>query len=249
MSPHALRTGDKALRYARFSVSLPQSCFFYKLEFLWLHFICQILQIMDAQAALSWKCFNELPKSVQGGTTEELKTFQEMLQDINLKEISPWQASRIYAAMTLQKALVQPKDLLHLVRTSFATIFYGRKWIFLRPRRCAKICIKRSKRSPQGHASRKMTLARRLSMCCRKNKLSSRRRWKALMDEEETLQPSSKLAMILKKIPVFDAILRVLTNNAPHTPHGDTKKAAWDRQVRDVMRVLATVSERTRKRF
>ena len=38
---------------------------------------------MHAQAALFWKCFNELPKLLQRGTTEELKTFLEMLQDID----------------------------------------------------------------------------------------------------------------------------------------------------------------------
>ena len=64
--------------------------------------------------------------------------------------------------------------------------------------------------------------------------------WRALMDDKETLQVSSKPAAIVKKIPVLDAILRVSTNNPPHTPQGDTEKAAWERQVRDVMRVLST---------
>ena len=47
--------------------------------FHWLHFICKIVQIMHAQAALLWKCFNELLKSLKEYTTEELKTFQQML--------------------------------------------------------------------------------------------------------------------------------------------------------------------------
>ena len=40
--------------------------------------------------------------------------------------------------------------------------------------------------------------------------------WKALMDNKETLQESSKPATILKKVPVSDAILRVPTNNVLH---------------------------------
>ena len=63
--------------------------------------------------------------------------------------------------------------------------------------------------------------------------------WKALMDDKETLPVSSERATMLKQVLVFDVILWVPTNNAPHTPHGDIEKAAWDRQVRNLMRVFA----------
>ena len=60
------------------------------------------------------------------------------------------------------------------------------------------------------------------------------------MDNKEILQVSSKGATILKKVTAFDAISRVPTNNKPHIPQGDTKKAVWYRQVHDVVKVLAT---------
>ena len=88
---------------------------FCNLIFPWLNFICKILQIMDAQAALFWNCFNEPTESLQGCTTEELKMIQAILHDVEPKEISPWQASRVYAALTLQKPLVQPKDVLAML--------------------------------------------------------------------------------------------------------------------------------------
>ena len=62
---------------------MPQSYLAFQSGFFLVHAICRILQIMHAQAALFWKCFNELPKLLQRGTTEELKTFLEMLQDID----------------------------------------------------------------------------------------------------------------------------------------------------------------------
>ena len=82
----------------------------------------QDLQTMDHQAALFGQCFNDLPKSLQGGTQEQLKTFQEWLCEAEPREITPWQASKVYAALTSQKTLVQPKDVSRLIHTSVAML-------------------------------------------------------------------------------------------------------------------------------
>ena len=212
---------------------------FCKLDFIWLHFICKILQIMEAQAALFWKCFNVLPKYLQGGTTEELKTFQEMLQAVDPKETSPWQASRVYAALTLQKTLVRPKDLLHLVRTNLAMIL-GKDVDLPKAEKVREDLYKALEAFSSEARVEEDDACKAPEYVWQEKQPKLPSTWKALTDDMETLQVSSKRATILIRVPVFDAILRVPTNNAPHTPHGDTEKAAWDRQVRDVMRVLAT---------
>ena len=65
-----------------------------------------------------------------------------MLQDVDPKEISPWRASRVRAALTLQKALVQRKEVLHLIRMSLAMLL-GQEADLPKTKRCAKTCLKR----------------------------------------------------------------------------------------------------------
>ena len=135
--------------------------------FPWLHFICKTLQIMDAQAALFCKCFNELPRLLQGDTTEEQKAFQEILQDVDRNEISPWQVSRAFAA-----------DVLYIIQTSVAMLL-GEGLDLPEAEKmykCTKTCLRHYKHSLQKHGSKQTTLARRLSMSRRKDKLTSHQR-------------------------------------------------------------------------
>ena len=149
-----------------------------------------------------WRCFNELPKSLQGGTSEELKTFREMLQNVDPKEIFPRQASRVYAALTPLKALVQQKDLVPLVQTSFAMIF-GEEVDLPKAGKAredlykALEALSSEARVEEDDACKAPEYVWQETQA----KLPSTR--KALMDDKETLQVLSKRVMMLKKVPVF----------------------------------------------
>ena len=126
----------------------PQSGFHrYRLQSYLVYFFLQGVQQMDHRAALFRQCFDYLPKLLQGGTQEQLKFFQEWMCAVERREITLRQAQKVYAALTSQKTLVQPKYGLSLIRTSVAMLL-ARMSTCQKLKRRVTIPLKCFRRSP-----------------------------------------------------------------------------------------------------
>ena len=180
-----------------------------------------------------------LPKTPNGVEAEQVLTNISELQDMDQAQLTPWQASHVYHTLTHQKNVIASKDLLALVRLALSHIVGDNMDISRSEKLKEDLYRVMDALVPPAEESVEDVLAPpKYAWQDKVAKLPQS--WPVLMQGVDTLQVSSKRASVLKHVPDYKEITRVPTNNAPHTPQGDSEKAAWDRQVRDAMRVLAT---------
>lgn len=179
-----------------------------------------------------------LPKSYNTARVGDVLQYIADLTDWDGAGLSAWEACKIYEALTAEKAVKTPIELGAIVRAALALLVSAPPAPETAPYDATPEVFKAAvtMEGKPGGDTDAVT-----SFPWLKTTIPLPERFQAVLKTVDKLADAGLRRRLVKTLPEYTGIDPVPTNNAPTVPQGDGEKAGWDRQVRVLQRLVATL--------
>jgi hypothetical protein len=179
-----------------------------------------------------------LPKSYNTARVGDVLQYIADLTAWDGAGLSLWEASKIYESLTAEKVIKTPKELGAIVRGALALLVSAPPAPETVPYEASPDVFKAAvamEGKPGGDADAVVPFP------WLKTTIPLPERFQAVLTAVDDLADAGLRRRLVRSLPEYTGIDPVPTNNAPSVPQGDGEKAGWDRQVRVLQRLIATL--------
>ena len=199
------------------------------------------MEVPEWSGATLVACVGNLPKSYGGFRPDDGAALWRRLEEFPFGGLPTWHASQVWERLTGATTVVTPEVLVAHLREALSILETlgadtDRSLSMEAVYKMAKQL--QEARMPGGEGAD----AAIPSFEWQETKMKLPERLVALSKAVDPLTDPAIRRKHTKMVPHFDGIEQMPVNNAPHPPAGDSEKSAYDKQIRMVMRVLATLT-------